>query len=67
MSLESKNPATDELLQTYTEMNNQEVDEIINCVEDDFHTWHKTSFTDRAKLMRSAATLLKIKKKNWQI
>lgn len=63
MSLESKNPATDELLQTYTEMNNQEVDEIINCVEDDFHTWHKTSFTDRAKLMRSAATLLKMKKK----
>ncbi len=63
MSLESRNPASDELLHTYNQMSDHEVDSIINCVEDDFSTWSRTSFSERAQLMRSAATVLKLKKK----
>jgi len=59
MALESINPATDELLETFTEWSDQQVAETIEQAQQAFLSWRKTSFAQRATLMHKAADILR--------
>jgi succinate-semialdehyde dehydrogenase/glutarate-semialdehyde dehydrogenase len=60
--LQSINPATEELIKEYPEMDNQQVSEIINYADASFHSWKKTDFSERSILMAKAANVLRDRK-----
>jgi succinate-semialdehyde dehydrogenase/glutarate-semialdehyde dehydrogenase len=60
--LQSINPAAEELINEYPEMDVQQVKEIIKSADDKFHTWKITEFGERSALMQKAANLLGEKK-----
>lgn len=62
MTIKSINPATGTLIQTYTELSAEEINQKLASTEKTWANWRKTSFIDRAKLMLKLAQLLKIKK-----
>ncbi len=53
------NPATGQLIREYPQHTNQEASDIINLVDSAFHSWRRTDFSLRQKLMRKAAGLLR--------
>lgn len=55
--LKSINPFNNELLTTYEEMTTAEVDAAISRADEAFKAWRATSFTERAEVLRRAATL----------
>lgn len=57
--LKSINPATEELIESYTEHDMNDVQDILNVSEQAFQDWRKTDFKTRSKLMRNAAEVLK--------
>ena len=57
--IEALNPTTGEQLQTYDEMDPDEVDKAISEAHDAFDAWRRTDFGHRALLMREAARLLR--------
>jgi succinate-semialdehyde dehydrogenase/glutarate-semialdehyde dehydrogenase len=59
MSLQSINPATGEALETYQELTPKRTDEIIEECHRTFLEWRRTSFSERARLMKSAASILR--------
>lgn len=59
MSLLSINPATGKELQSYTAMNASTVDAVIDEVHAAGPSWRDTSFEERGKLMKKAATVLR--------
>lgn len=59
MSIESINPATGETLQRYDKMNPEAVGEAIAATATAFQVWRRTTFAQRATLMRRAASLLR--------
>jgi succinate-semialdehyde dehydrogenase / glutarate-semialdehyde dehydrogenase len=59
--VKSINPATEEIIQEYDEMSEQETLEIINKCDKDFSEWRRTSFKVRSDLMKNAANILKKK------
>ena len=59
MSFQSINPANGEVLATYEEMKPDQLPGLIGKVHDAFLAWRRTSFDDRAKLMRQAAHVLR--------
>ncbi len=59
MALESLNPATGELLQTFTEMSSAEVDAIIADVHQAYKPWSEMSFAARRQPMLRAAAILR--------
>jgi succinate-semialdehyde dehydrogenase/glutarate-semialdehyde dehydrogenase len=59
MPIESRNPATDELIRTYDEMGPDQLDEIIARTYDAAANWRAVSFSERAPRMRRAAELLR--------
>jgi succinate-semialdehyde dehydrogenase / glutarate-semialdehyde dehydrogenase len=59
MSFQSINPANGEVLATYEEMKPDQLPGLIGKVHDAFVSWRRTSFDDRAKLMRQAAQVLR--------
>ncbi len=61
------NPATDELLKEYPEHSLQEVKQIINQVQEEFHAWRQVSFVQRAALMKKAANILRQKKEEFAL
>ncbi len=56
--MKSINPATNELIKEYSEYTPDEVKKIIESVEKDWQSWKKTSFAERAGLMKKAADIL---------
>lgn len=62
MSIESLNPATGKVLQTYEKMSDDEVDEILEACYAAHRDWRKTSFGHRAELMNRAAKNLRDRK-----
>ncbi len=59
MAIESVNPATGEMLNSYDEMSPEEVGRVVESVHETFLNWRETGFDDRAKLMRSAGQVLR--------
>ena len=63
--INSINPATNEEIKTYPEMNKDQIDRIISESHNSFLNWHKTTFSQRAVLMKKAAEVLRLKKDKW--
>lgn len=57
--LQSINPATNKIIKSYQPMNQSEVDLILDEVNVAFSTWKKVPFSEKAKLMRNAAEVLR--------
>lgn len=62
MALESINPATGARLATYQEMSADEVDRALNSAAQAFQTWRRTSFPDRAPVIKGVARALRARK-----
>lgn len=63
--LKSINPATEELIQEFTEMSDSEVLEILQQTNSAYQEWRETAFPQRSQLMRSAAKILKNKQEDF--
>src|SRR5437016_4880159 len=59
MNIQSINPATGEVLESFQEMTASEVDRILEAAYTTFHEWRSRPFVDRAKKMREAARVLR--------
>ncbi len=59
MALESLNPATGELLETFTEWSDEQINTTIDAVHSSYTDWCETSFAQRKSLMLQAATVLR--------
>ena len=65
MSIQTVNPATGEVIETYPEMSASEVDAIIEKTYAAYHDGREKSFEDRAKHMNKAAELLEKNKEDY--
>lgn len=63
MSINTVNPATGNIIHSYTEMSENEVNEIITDVHSAFLRWHTQSFKKRAICMQNMAALLRTRQK----
>ncbi|MDW6023626.1 NAD-dependent succinate-semialdehyde dehydrogenase [Mesorhizobium sp. BAC0120] len=61
MTFDSINPASGETLASYEQLSASAVEEAIAETHEDWRAWRRRDFTDRAKLMRAAAGLLRDK------
>lgn len=59
MTIQSVNPATEELLAEFEPMSHAQVDAILGEVHQTFLQWRQTTFGERAVLMRQAAAYLR--------
>jgi succinate-semialdehyde dehydrogenase/glutarate-semialdehyde dehydrogenase len=59
MPIESMNPSTGETIKCYDEPSPGEVAGIIETVDAEFYSWRRTSFEERAHLMKRAAQTLR--------
>lgn len=57
--IKSINPATEEEIKTFNEMNEEEVSSVINNANEAFYDWKTRSFSDRKKMMKKAAENLR--------
>ncbi len=60
--LHSINPANEELIKEYSEMNHAEVSNILEQANSTYNEWNQTSFNHRSVLMKNAAKILREKK-----
>lgn len=65
MPLRTINPATGELVKSFSEMTKKEVDEIIDNSHEAFLSWREVSFAERSKLMMNASNVLKEQKEEY--
>ncbi len=63
--INSINPATNEEIKAYQEMNQDQINQVISESHKTFLSWHKTKFSQRAVLMKKAAEVLRSKKDKW--
>jgi succinate-semialdehyde dehydrogenase / glutarate-semialdehyde dehydrogenase len=61
-TVESRNPATGEVLECFSETSHADVDSILEQAEHAFLDWRKRSLAERSKPLREAARLLRDKK-----
>ena len=59
MAYETRNPYTGELLEVYPDATDTEVHQAIENAHAAFLLWKETEFAERARVMRSAATILR--------
>ncbi|MCX6757875.1 MAG: NAD-dependent succinate-semialdehyde dehydrogenase [Candidatus Nomurabacteria bacterium] len=60
MAIQSKNPATEEVIKDYKELSNEELEQKIQNAKESFLSWKETSFFERSKLMHAHATYLRL-------
>jgi len=65
MGLQSINPATEEVLETFDEVSQEELSSTIKAVGEAFGRWRETSFRERSGLMGKAAGVLREKKEEF--
>lgn len=65
MPVQTLNPATCEIVNTFEEHSPKEVQKIIEDVESAFQDWKKISFAQRSELMKNAAEILRYKKNEY--
>lgn len=59
MAIQSKNPATEEVLKTFEEISDEELERKLSVASETFKNWKKTSFKERADLMRKLGEYLR--------
>jgi succinate-semialdehyde dehydrogenase/glutarate-semialdehyde dehydrogenase len=59
MTIKSINPATEELLATFEELTEQQLDQALDRAVLAFERWRRVSFAERSRLMRGAASYLR--------
>lgn len=64
MSIQSTNPATNEVVRIFEEMSETAIEQSIATSEETFATWRKTPYSTRAALLHNVAGLLRKKKKD---
>ncbi len=57
--IQSRNPATEEVLATFEPFTNEQVDDALDGAEDAFRVWRERSFAERAVPMRRLGALLR--------
>jgi succinate-semialdehyde dehydrogenase/glutarate-semialdehyde dehydrogenase len=62
MAIQSLNPATGELLKSYTEATPAQVAAILQKAEAVFQGWRRTGFSERSRYMKKAAQILRQRK-----
>jgi succinate-semialdehyde dehydrogenase/glutarate-semialdehyde dehydrogenase len=65
MMMQSINPATEEVLETFEEFSPQQVDEALQQVYDRQRSWRRTPFAERAAGLRALARELRADKARW--
>jgi succinate-semialdehyde dehydrogenase/glutarate-semialdehyde dehydrogenase len=65
MKLQSINPATGELIQSFNEISDAELEAAMARAQQTFRTYRNTSFAERAAWLRKAAQLLEDEKDAW--
>src|SRR6185436_14694408 len=65
MSIQSINPATGEVVETFEETPPQGLERILSTAHATFIEWRQTSFGTRALLMRKAAEILRTRKNEY--
>jgi succinate-semialdehyde dehydrogenase/glutarate-semialdehyde dehydrogenase len=61
MGIETVNPTTGKIIQSYPEMSGEEVVQVIEKTHHAFDQWKSTSFSDRSKCMKNTAEILRNK------
>src|SRR3954454_18676982 len=65
MVMQSINPATEEVLETFEEFSPQQVDSALSQVHEAFSTWRKSSFDQRSAALLAIARELRADKSRW--
>ena len=65
MGMDSVNPATGEILKRYDEMTPEKIAATVEEVDRAYTSWRTTSFGERAKHMRAAATILRRRREEY--
>src|SRR5882672_7090654 len=65
MSIQSINPATGDVIETFQETTPQEVERILGSAQAAFHQWRALPFATRAQSMQKAAGLLRARKTDY--
>ena len=65
MVLQSINPATEDVLQTFEEFSDTQIDEALQQANDAQHQWRETSFGERAARLQAIARVLREQKDRW--
>jgi len=63
--IKSINPATEEIIDVYQEMNSKEIGKIISNTHSEYLKWKKTDFKLRSEKMKKAADVLRNKKEEF--
>jgi len=59
MPIQSKNPATDEVLETFDELSDEQIEEKLVTADETFKSWRQTSFAERAEKMKKLGEILR--------
>ena len=62
MAIQTINPTTNEIVMSFTEMTNDEIDTAVEQASKAFGSWRKTSYKDRADLLHRVASLMRKQK-----
>ena len=62
MGIASINPTTGETLKTFEALSADQIEEKLQLAADTFHTYRRTSFEERARMMMRAAEILESEK-----
>jgi succinate-semialdehyde dehydrogenase / glutarate-semialdehyde dehydrogenase len=65
MSIESRNPATGELVESFRPLETAELERKVALAQQTAASWRKTGFAERAVLMRKAAGILRAEKEGF--
>lgn len=65
MTIKALNPATEEIVQQYQRLTDQQVVDRIEKAQSCFQSWRKVGFTERAELMQNAAAVLRKNKEKY--
>lgn len=61
-NMQSINPHSGQVIRSYDPQDDAEVDRLLGAAETTFHGWKKSSFSDRAQLMKAAGASLRDRK-----
>ena len=62
MSIQTTNPATNQVVKSFDEMTDTQVDQAVAQSESTFQLWKKTSYPERAAVLNKVASLMREKK-----
>ncbi len=63
--MQSVNPHSGQVIRTYAPQDDAEIDRLLGAAESAFHDWRKSSFADRAQLMKAAGGVLRNRKQQF--